>query len=200
MTTASVPQHARKVPLKHITHQLEELSCTGLIRQGRLWAFCADQSPANASVVLMLFANRTSKTQLNPLLRSRQSEVPQSGLTLSSMNLLSSILNFQHDVLYDINMIYKYIYILLRTQRWFKDNRLHSELIGWASQPVADWKCLHFYLGCFHLALNSVLFLYWLYLLCFVISIFFFSSVCICSDKEQMSCHQHWSEWYTERL
>lgn len=71
-----------------------EPSCTRWDPHTDTQPFIAYRSRIYASIFLTVFAKCTSEPQLNPGLRTRQSEAPQSELTLSSMSLLSSTLNF----------------------------------------------------------------------------------------------------------
>lgn len=147
----------------------------------RLFAFFkANQSRVYASFFFFMCANCLSELQLDPRLRTRQSEVPQCGLMLSSMYLLSttSITYFSMRIS-SAHCIFGTWYISMNTKG---DIRTIGCVRGSASQPVADWKCLHLTFGMFfswHLTLC-----YFCILVIFCpIYIFSFLFVCICSVR-----------------
>lgn len=91
-TMALVSQHVRNVPFMHITHRALLHPHRTLDLARRTYSLQSQPVPCLCIFFLMSCANCISKQQLNPHLRTRRSEVPQSGLTLSSMYLQSTTL------------------------------------------------------------------------------------------------------------
>lgn len=145
---ASVSQHVCNVPFMHITHiSLWSSTASSGIQQHRQSVSLLSPVGIYASIFLTVFAKRTSEPQLNPRLRTHRFEVPQFEITLGSMNLLSSTLNFYFGMrISSAGHRYVIHFSEHRGELWTIGCTRGSSVelsVHAASQPVADWKCLH---------------------------------------------------------
>lgn len=119
MTLAS--QHVCNVPFMHTTRQLVEL------QHVRLSAFKTNQSHVYASYFFCFYV---AISKLLLCLGTGQSEVPQSGRTLSSIYLLSYICIFSFGMRFPrARHVALTHHVIQWTQRRNEDNRLHSRFI-----------------------------------------------------------------------